>query len=53
MRKALKKANVETTALAFEDEDHFLSRQKNREEFFIGIDKFLTEVNGPSEFMQK
>jgi len=53
MRKALKKAGVKTTSMAFEDEDHFLSRQENREAFFIGVDKFLTEVNGPSEHMAK
>lgn len=53
MRKALKKAGAEYTAMSFEDEDHFLSRQENREKFFIGVDKFLTEVNGPSEYMKK
>ncbi len=53
MRKALKKAGVKTTDMAFKDEDHFLSRQENRENFFIGVEKFLLEVNGPSEFMQK
>jgi len=53
MKKALKKAGVTTTAMAFDDEDHFLNRQENREAFFIGIDKFLTEVNGPSEHMMK
>lgn len=53
MKKALKKAGVETTDLAFEDEDHYLSRQENREAFFVGVDKFLVDVNGPSEFMAK
>lgn len=53
MRKALKRAGVEHTAMKFDDEDHFLSRQENREAFFIGIDKFLREVNGPSEHMTK
>ncbi len=53
MKKSLKKAGVKTTAMAFKDEDHYLSRQKNREAFFIGVDKFLTEVNGPSEYMAK
>ena len=52
MRKALKKAGVKTTSMAFEDEDHFLSRQENREAFFVGVDKFLTQVNGPSEYMK-
>lgn len=53
MRKALNKAGVKNTAMAFKDEDHFLSRQENREAFFVGVDKFLREVNGPSEHMTK
>ena len=53
MKKALKKAGVKHTAMKFEDEDHFLSVQKNREDFFIGVDKFLTKVNGRSEHMTK
>lgn len=53
MRRALKKAGVKTTAMPFKDEDHFLSRQANREAFFIGVEKFLNEVNGPSEYMTK
>jgi dipeptidyl aminopeptidase/acylaminoacyl peptidase len=52
MRKALQKAGVEYTDMAFKDEDHFLSRQENREAFFMGVEKFLLEVNGPSEFMK-
>jgi len=52
MKKALKKAGVKTTAIKFEDEDHFLSRQKNREQFFVELDKFLNQVNGPSEYMK-
>ena len=53
MKRALKKAGVKNTSMAFDDEDHFLSRQKNREDFFVGIDKFLQEANGPSEHMTK
>ena len=53
MKSALKKAGVKHTAMKFEDEDHFLSVQKNREDFFVGVDKFLTKVNGPSEHMTK
>ena len=53
MKQALKKAGVKHTAMAFEDEDHFLSRQENREAFFVGVDKFLRDVNGPSEHMTK
>ena len=53
MRSALKKAGVKHTAMPFEDEDHYLSRQENREAFFIGVDKFLKEVNGTSEYATK
>lgn len=53
MQRALKKAKVDATYMSFKDEDHYLRTQKNREDFFIGIEKFLTKVNGPSEYMQK
>ena len=53
MKKSLKKAGVKHKAMAFKEEDHFLSRQENREAFFVGVDKFLREVNGPSEYMTK
>jgi len=53
MKRALEKAGAEATYLTFEDEDHFLSKQENREAFFVGVDKFLNDVNGPSEFMKK
>ena len=53
MKKALKKAKVDATYMTFEDEDHFLSNQKHREDFFVGVEKFLLRVNGPSEYMQK
>ena len=53
MRSALKKAGADYTAMSFEDEDHYLSYQKNREEFFVGVDKFLRKVNGPSEYAAK
>lgn len=52
MQKALKKAGVKATYMKFKDEDHFLSKQENREKFFIGVDKFLSEVNGTSEYMK-
>jgi len=52
MQRALKKAGVKATYLNFKDDDHYLSRQENREKFFIAMDKFLTEVNGTSEFMK-
>jgi len=53
MKKALKKAGVDHTAMEFKDEDHYLSYQKNREAFFMGVDKFLLKVNGPSEHAAK
>ena len=53
MKRALEKAGADGTYLEFNNEDHFLSRQENREEFFVELDKFLTRVNGPSEFMAK
>lgn len=52
MKNALKKSKAKVTAISFKDGDHDLSRQKNREEFFVGLEKFLTKVNGKSEFMQ-
>lgn len=52
MKRALKKAGVKTTSMKFEEEDHYLSRQENREKFFVGMDKFLKEVNGTSEYMK-
>lgn len=50
MKSALKKSASDTTFMEFEDEDHFLSAQKNRQKFFVGLDKFLTEHMGESEF---
>jgi dipeptidyl aminopeptidase/acylaminoacyl peptidase len=52
MKKALKKAGVNGTYLEFEGEDHFLSFQKNREAFFVAVEKFLLDVNGKSEYMK-
>ena len=53
MKKSLKKAKVDATYMKFTEEDHYLSRQKNREKFFVGMEKFLTKVNGTSEYMRK
>ena len=52
MKKALKKAGVKATYMKFEDEDHYLSKQENREKFFVGMEKFLKEVNGTSAYMK-
>jgi len=38
--------------MKFENEDHFLSNQTNRQKFFKGMSKFLAEVNGTSEYMK-
>jgi len=51
MKNALKKSKAKVTYMKFEDEDHYLSNQDNRQQFFNGLDKFLTKVNGKSEFM--
>jgi dipeptidyl aminopeptidase/acylaminoacyl peptidase len=53
MRRSLQRAGVDGTYLAFEDEDHYLSNQANREAFFEGMEAFLLKVNGPSEYMKK
>ena len=52
MKKALRKVEVPVTYMEFKDEDHFLSNQQNRTRFFQGIDRFLTETVGQSEFAQ-
>lgn len=53
MKRALEKVEADGTYLKFKNEDHFLSRQENREEFFVELEKFLKKVNGKSEFMVK
>jgi len=50
MKRALEKADAEATFMAFDEEDHFLSIQENRQQFFIGLDEFLRESVGTSEF---
>ena len=52
MKKALKRAKVKATYMKFDSEDHYLSKQENREKFFVGMEKFLTQVNGKSEYMR-
>ena len=51
MKKALEKAGVDGSYVVFEDEDHYLSRQDNREKFFVELEKFLKKVNGKNEYM--
>ena len=52
MKRALRKSPADVTYMEFKDEDHFLSDQENRQRFFNGLDKFLLEVNGDSEYAQ-
>jgi len=51
MKKALKKSKAKVTYMEFKDEDHYLSNQDNRMKFFKGLDKFLEQSNGKSEYM--
>lgn len=50
MKKALKKSKAKVTFMEFKDEDHYLSNEENRIEFFKGLDKFLNNNIGKSEF---
>lgn len=49
MKRALKKSSAPVTYMQFEDEDHFLSDQENRQAFFQGLDKFLSTVVADAE----
>jgi len=49
MRSALKKSSAPVTYMTFDEEDHFLSNQQNRQDFFRGVDEFLKETVGESE----
>jgi len=51
MKSALRKSKADVTYMKFKNEDHYLSNQENRQQFFDGLDKFLTRVNGKSEYM--
>ena len=53
MRRALKKAGIKGTYMEFEDEDHYMSRQANRQAMLKGIAKFLRKHNGDSEYALK
>jgi len=52
MKRALKKSTAKVTYMEFKDEDHYLSNQENRQKFFKGLDKFLVQANGTSEYMK-
>ena len=48
MKSALKKSPADHTFVRFKDEDHFLSDQANRQEFFVELEKFLVKHLGES-----
>ena len=48
MKSALKKSSAKVTAVEFKDEDHYLSNQKNRQEFFVELETFLEKSVGTS-----
>jgi dipeptidyl aminopeptidase/acylaminoacyl peptidase len=53
MRRRLKNADVDGTYMSFEDEDHYMSNQANRQAMLEGIEAFLLKVNGESSFIIK
>ena len=52
MKRALRRVEVPVTYMELNDEDHFLSNQENRIEFFEGVDKFLAETLGKNKVAQ-
>ena len=50
MKSALRKSPADVTFMEFDDEDHYLSNQANRQRFFVGLDEFLKNSVGESEF---
>jgi dipeptidyl aminopeptidase/acylaminoacyl peptidase len=50
MRKSLEKAGVDGTYMLFQGEDHYMSREENRQKMLSAISEFLDKVNGPSPF---
>ena len=52
MKSALKKSSAKVTAIEFKDEDHYLSNEKNRIEFFEELESFLESSVGKSEYMK-
>ena len=49
MKSALKKSSANVTYMQFDDEDHFLSGQQNRQAFYRGLDEFLSNVFAETE----
>ena len=48
MKKRLERAGVDGTYLSFEDEDHYMTQQDNRQAMLAAIDRFLRKHNGES-----
>lgn len=53
MKRGLKKSSAEVTAVEFDKEDHYLSKEKNAVKFYEEMDKFLKEHMGESPYIQK
>lgn len=53
MKRRLENAGVDGTYMSFEDEDHYMSNQANRQAMLKGIEAFLLEVNGESPYIVK
>ena len=52
LKSALKKAPAKVTYMSFKDGDHSLSLEKDRQDLLTGLEIFLEEVNGKSEFVK-
>ncbi|MGB6230560.1 MAG: alpha/beta fold hydrolase [Litorimonas sp.] len=50
MKRRLERAGVDGTFMSFDDEDHYMSDQANRQSMVVGIAEFLESVNGTSPF---
>ena len=53
MKAGLKKSTADVTAVAFKNEDHYLSNEKNAKAFYVAMDKFLAKHMGESPYMIK
>lgn len=53
MKRRLENAGVDGTYMSFEDEDHYMSTQANRQAMLEAIEAFLLKVNGESPFIVK
>ena len=53
MKRGLKKSSADVTAVEFNKEDHYLSKEKNAVKFYKEMEKFLTKHMGVSPYMQK